>query len=611
MHKNKLKKLISLGLVTVLLLGTAGCSSGSGSSQQDSQSSAAATEAPEESSAVSSAETTENTTTEASAETTAESGNSEQLQGDLSDIMPEETLTLTVYSQLANYSGEQIGWFAKILKDRFNVIMNIIPEADGTFATRMESGDLGDIVVFGNDADDYKSAVSAGMLLDWEEDNILQDYGPYVADNMQIALEKNRSINPDNKIHGFGHNVGTSATEHETAFYHPDIRWDLYKELGYPEVNTLEDLVEVLADMQALEPQSDSGEQTYAVSLFPDWDGDMVMYVKATAALYGYDEFGFGLYDTNTNTYIDALAEDGPYLRMLKFYNTLYQRVLLDPDSMTQTSEEASEAYQTGAAFWNPFDFLGSNLYNTPEHLAEGKAMLPLPTSDMQILTYGLNINGGNRVWAIGANTAYPELCMAIINWLSTPEGVMVYQYGPQGVTWDYDDQGRPYLTDLGETCKRDGETELTGDYSGKFSDGVPQVNNTTWSIDAVNPDAKNGDAYNYKHWETWSDKDVSDIEMDWQAKFNVNSIDALFEGDQIAISVATTYTATEKSQELQRLFSYYREKLGKEWYWIGKMEPANCEEDHGTVSSIGSESSGFAFGCLDQTVHPLGKSIC
>ena len=34
----------------------------------------------------------------------------------------EKTVTLTIYSQLANFSGEQMGWSAKILKDKFNVV---------------------------------------------------------------------------------------------------------------------------------------------------------------------------------------------------------------------------------------------------------------------------------------------------------------------------------------------------------------------------------------------------------------------------------------------------------------------------------------------------------
>lgn len=33
----------------------------------------------------------------------------------LEEIIPEETVTLDVFDQLANYSGEQIGWFGQIM----------------------------------------------------------------------------------------------------------------------------------------------------------------------------------------------------------------------------------------------------------------------------------------------------------------------------------------------------------------------------------------------------------------------------------------------------------------------------------------------------------------
>ena len=37
-----------------------------------------------------------------------------------------EPITLTVFSQVANFAGEQTGWFAKELKDRFNVTLKFI-----------------------------------------------------------------------------------------------------------------------------------------------------------------------------------------------------------------------------------------------------------------------------------------------------------------------------------------------------------------------------------------------------------------------------------------------------------------------------------------------------
>ena len=100
-----------------------------------------------------------------------------------------------------------------------------------------------------------------------------------------------------------------------------DLRWDLYKELGYPEIKTLDDMVDVLGQMKEICPTDDNGKTTYGVSLFNDWDGNLVMFVKSTAtAYYGYDEFGFGLYDPEEQVFHPALEENGPYLTCLKFY---------------------------------------------------------------------------------------------------------------------------------------------------------------------------------------------------------------------------------------------------------------------------------------------------
>ena len=157
-----------------------------------------------------------------------------------------------------------------------------------------------------------------------------------------------------------------NASQRQDIMYEWDLRWDLYKELGYPEIKNLDDMVDVLAQMKELCPTDDNGKTTYGVSLFADWDGDMVMFVKSTASAYfGYDEFGIGLYDSDKQEYHPCLEENGPYLTALKFYNTLYQKGLLDPDSQTQGYDGMVEDYQNGTAFMNVFNFLGSSLYNS------------------------------------------------------------------------------------------------------------------------------------------------------------------------------------------------------------------------------------------------------
>ena len=54
-------------------------------------------------------------------------------------------------------------------------------------------------------------------------------------------------------------------------------------------------------------------------------------------------------------------------------------------------------------------------------------------------IVYGMNTQGGDRVTTIGAKTEYPDLCMEIINYFATPEGRMIYQYGPKGETYNSD----------------------------------------------------------------------------------------------------------------------------------------------------------------------------
>lgn len=465
-----------------------------------------------------------------------------------------ETVTLTCYSQTANYSGELTGWFAQELKERFNVKIQIIPDADGVYDTRMEAGDLGDIVIWGTDGEDYLNAVNAGLLFDWNEDDLLAEYGPYIKENMPAALEKNMEIS-NGTLYGFGHNVATSSEEHESFFYTWDTRWDLYSQLGYPEVKNLDDYVEVLAQMQALAPTDDAGNTTYAASLWPDWDGSMVMYVKATAtAYYGYDEVGLGMYDSETGDYYPALQEGGPYLTALKFYNDLYQRGLLDPDSMTQTYDEMIAKVQNGGTLFSIFNYSGSLGYNTDQHIADNKMMLSMAPSESTPIAYGMNVKGSNRIWSIGAKTQYPELCMEIINWLSTPEGRMISEYGPQGVCWDYDENKNTYATDFGKKVHADKlntEFEEGSGFSGKYHDGENQMGNVTWSVNASNPDS-NGETYNWDYWKSNQIEPKNATEADWRTVTGAKNTEDYMNSRPYRLAVGTSYAESTKSDELK-----------------------------------------------------------
>ena len=502
-------------------------------------------------------------------------GSTSALSGRTKSGKKNKDIVLDVYSQLANYSGEQQGWSADILKEKLGIRINIIPNQNGVFETRMESGNLGDVVVWNTDNTNYPLAVKAGLLLDWEADDLLTDCGPYIKENMPDALKKNKELTKtitdgaSDTLYGFGHNVALSREDHQFFLYTWDTRWDLYKELGYPTINNLDDYHKMLKDMQKICPKDDSGNKVYAVSLWPDWDDAMVMYVKATAtAYYGYDELALGLYDSRTGDFFDALKENGPYLEMLKFYNDLYQDGLVDPDSMTQTYEKMIEKVQNGGVLMSIFNYSGQLAYNTDEHKAAGKLMYSMKPEDATPIVYGLNPEGADRIWSIGAKCEYPEKAMELINYLCTPEGRMTMEFGPQGVTWDYDDDKHPYFTELGKKCQADKQhTSMEGTgHKGTYHDGELQINNKTWADDVKNPDS-NGDTYNKDDWPSNNTEAKTEIEQDWRDKTGATNTNNYMEARKYVVQPGTSFSKSVQDDDLKTVWNQVTTCI-KEYSW-------------------------------------------
>ena len=182
------KKLVALGLAATMSVGSlAGCSSSS-SSKDDTGSSAA--DASKETESKSSESKDTEGSKEADPTKDAETTEGETFPDKVENFVPpkyepsyvpDEPVTIEIFSQVANYSGEQQGWSAQVLKDKFNVIVNIVHDPDGNqLTTRMQTGNLGDIIVLGDRGDDYDTAVKNGYFLNWNKDDLLSTYGAYM-----------------------------------------------------------------------------------------------------------------------------------------------------------------------------------------------------------------------------------------------------------------------------------------------------------------------------------------------------------------------------------------------------------------------------------------------
>ena len=85
------------------------------------------------------------------------------------EVSHDQELTLEVYDVASNYQGLQTGWYGKILKDKFNIVLNIIaPQVSGDgealYQTRTAAGNLGDIVLLDNA--DMLECIDVGLIAD-------------------------------------------------------------------------------------------------------------------------------------------------------------------------------------------------------------------------------------------------------------------------------------------------------------------------------------------------------------------------------------------------------------------------------------------------------------
>lgn len=473
----------------------------------------------------------------------------------IDSIKPKETVTLTVYSELAD-CGQcvQTGWFAKVLLDKFNVKLrytyNGKPE---TTKLMIKSGKTSDLMIWDSDEGNYSEAIRYGLLLPWDENNLLKTYGFYIYDNMKSAMTNNKTKSYG-RLYGIGSNVASRRGQIADFEYHPDIRWDLYEKIGKPPVSFLEDYIDVLKKMKEICPTSDSGRETYGVSLFSNWDDNLCMIVAETcAAFFGQDEFGIGLYSPDTGGFQGALATNGYYLRALSFYHDLYVNHLLNPLSRSQKYEDARKDYMDGAAFFSVMNRIGATEYNTFSHSIDGKMMLPLVAKRQETLIRGLSHRGDNVVWTISAKSKHRDLAMSIINWLYTPEGRLTYQYGPKGVCWDFDLNKTPYLMEAGyKATHGDGYYFIEDSkYPGSFEDGKPKINASTWSIYTTIPNSNNI-LFDSETWPNVLAKDDYELEAIWKEENGANSFREYMMNHNFVVDVPSNYTQKQKSEELQ-----------------------------------------------------------
>ena len=435
----------------------------------------------------------------------------------------DETLTIEVYDVAANYQGMQSGWFQKVVKDKFNIELNIIaPQVagDAIYQTRTSTGNLGDIILL--DGTDFQDCVQNGLIKDITEGiksrtNLMQ-YKDQI-DTYNKGLPGNSA----GSIYGIPcqmTNTAPTAYSQDVIYSSPLLRWDLYKEIGSPEIKDLDGLLDALEAMMKAHPTNADGDPAYPFSLWPDWDdGDGMMGIANVVQLttwYGERVKGSIILKPD-GTFTPVTDKNAAYYKILQFLNKAYQRGIVDPDSGTQDWNAACAKMSAGQVYlmWYSWQV---GFWNSQERLKDGNAFIFVPVKDQKYYADSDTYYGSGRLFGIGSQVddAKYERILDFLDWYASPEGLVYQHDGIEGFNYTVGSDGK--FTRINDNALMDNLPVPEEWGGGGYQDGNNAINQ--WIVDAISTNPNTGEPYNSQYWSTYKAATMTQMKKEWQEKF-------------------------------------------------------------------------------------------
>jgi len=440
-----------------------------------------------------------------------------------------ELLQIEFFDRPANYQGIQGGWFGKILKDKFNLEVNIIaPNIAGggetLYQTRTASGFLGDLIVVqkGQLAD----CIKAGLILDITDyyenstylkayDNSVEGMKNYLGTESVYGIPTRSSLQDPLTPKTFGTSPGIGDF----------LRFDYYQEVGAPKLNTDDDLLNTLKAMQDAHPTTEAGSKVYGISMFKDWDSIYMKYPITMVSNYGFNAgqegTNFMLMNWDASETQPVTQDDGAYHNVLKFLFKANQMGILDPDSSSNTWDIITEKTRNGEVLWSMWPWASISQFNTSDNSDAGKGFMAVPVASHTYLADGANPYGSDgNVFAIGSECKNPERVFELLDWLASPEFMELRNTGIKGVMWDVID-GQSQFTEVGKAIRLDPENGMAPDEigGGNYVDGSCQFNTAVGEDTDTNPTT--GESFNADSWDYIITKDRRTLDENWTSVFN------------------------------------------------------------------------------------------
>ena len=218
------------------------------------------------------------------------------------------------------------------------------------------------------------------------------------------------------------------------------IRTDWMQELGYDSINTIDELTGFLKDAQA------KYNPMYTLWLDTDAIADNIVGAFGTV---GYQLDGSDILWQQANDVLEAGFATEGYRAYVEWLIDLYDSDIINQDFYNNSeSREQSTVMADGDIAVIP-NIAADGIDNVMKEFTDPNAAVdgyaPITGNDYTFKELSAALGRNTMVISTACDT--PELALQYLNYGFTPEGSVVCNYGEEGVTFEYDDNGDPQYT--------------------------------------------------------------------------------------------------------------------------------------------------------------------
>ena len=435
------KRLLALLSATVIAGVFVGCGSGSNNvNQQDTSENAQTTG-------------TQNSTEQSSAKTTMD--------------------TLDIFINMSWYPVSKFeGIIPDIIKSKTGVDLNVTIATDSNqLGVMIGSGELPDLVFTDTELDRLSNP---DICISYNE--LESKYGANFSEaeptRKTIATLLSADDNYYTMLQDYSpssewKNLKVGAPGQACIYY----RKDLLKQLGDPEIESVDDLNTVLEQCKEKFPD-----------MIPMGLGGVWKF-NALENMMGATQSS---YDPSTGEY-RYITSAPKYKDFLKECNYLARKGLVSPEQYANTNESdaSAQAYNNGCVFWNAFlsysDFLG----------LQAETSKITPNAEWGVLPYfGEDGMGTGKGWAgafVSKNCKNPEAAARFLSYLNSKEGDHTAMWGREGTDYTLGEDGVPNFSD--EFLAARADSTLLEKWNWRFNFGSSALTETYLNYAGVEAD--------------------------------------------------------------------------------------------------------------------------